>query len=788
MNAMPKRLDKYELLERLGHGGMAEVWKALDTQLQRFVAIKLLQPNLREDPNFLTRFQREAQLIAQLHHPNIVQIHDFQAHPLDKADDTTQIAYMVMDYVEGQTLATYIRATSNQGQIPTPTELVNIFTSISLAIDYAHQKGMIHRDIKPANILLDGRNKLVNPMGEPILTDFGVARMLSTSSNTLTGVQLGTPLYIAPEQAMGYPGNERSDLYALGVILYEMTTGSIPFRGETVHEVLMQHINMPPIAPESINPRIPPALAQVIIRSLAKDPAERFSSASALTAAIAEALQLPVPESLGQPGYPPDSSNMPTAIVRPAQTAQASTPSRGSASRADSATPNLTPAMVYMTPIPARTPQQPPPAPPALPSAPSATSRRRKGGFIALIALLLIALLASALGSYLLLFKPLQPPPNPVIGHVYYLSSGQLNSDTAQGIADQIQIDLQNVPPPQSGRSYYAWLLPDRHPDMNPDLIGPRPLTPPILLTNNLPVNNGSVHYFYDGSQTQHNNLIATTSRLLITEEPTGQNTHTPSNNHADWHYYAELPQAQIPNDGPGFSALTHIRHLFYNETNIKVLGLNGGLDFWLSHNTEKIVEWSVSARDDWAANQTNSGQMSLINNLLISILDYLDGSSNVHIDVPAGTPLHVDPLSSRISLLSVVPDQKVAANFDHNPPGYLDHETLHVGQVGKAIDISSQTRQLTIRILNALARAENLLGAVRQDALKLLQIVNDPTQVMQNSTGAMLDDMTTKALYAYLGQVDPSTNQVQPAVLQAHYDVQQLATLTVTSQLPQNL
>jgi serine/threonine protein kinase len=857
MRTTPTHLGKYELLERLGHGGVAEVWKALDTQLQRFVAIKLLKPNLREDPNFLVRFQREAQFIAQLHHPNIVQIHDFEVYRSDDADDedTLPIAYMVMDFVEGQTLASYIRATSNQGQIPTPTELVNLFTSISLAIDYAHQKGVIHRDIKPANILLDSRNTAVNPMGEPILTDFGVARMLSTASNTLTGTQLSTPLYISPEQARGYPGNERSDLYALGIILYEMITGAVPFRGDTAQDLLQQHITMLPPAPEQVNPRISPALSHVIMRSLAKDPVARFSSASALTTALAEALQIPVPESLGQPGFPPDASDRPTMLAVPptppdGNSPLPATPSHGPASGEGAWTPflgindansvaptpgpvsgpnsmtplqgpasgpgamtpfqgpvsgpgsinpshgptsgpgTMMPATRYMSPTPTR--PAPPPTPPIVPPPPSsAVAGGRRPGWLPLaIILLVLVLIGSALGSYFLLFKPaqVQTPPGPIVGQAYYLSSGQLNPPTAQGIADEVQIDLKNVPPPKSGDSYYAWLLGDRHPDTHPDLIGPRPLTPPILLTNNLPVNNGTIHYIYDGSKTQHNNLIATTSRLLITEQPAGQNVQAPSTNRADWRYYAEIPQDQIPNDSPGFSALTHIRHLFYNETNIQVLGLNGGLDFWMSRNAEKIIEWSVSARDNWAGNQTTPAQVSLMTNLFISMLDYLDGSINVHIDVPPGTPLVVDPLTSRVSLLSVVPDQQVSANFDHNPPGYLDHVMLHVGQVGKAIDISPQTRQLTVRILDALTRAETFLEGVRQDVIKLFQITNNLAQIQQASTQALLDDMTTKALYAYIGQVDPTTNQALPAIQQAHDDIQQLAALTVTSQLPQSI
>src|ERR1700680_2780747 len=178
-----RRLGKYELQERLGQGGMAEVWRALDTELKRHVAIKLLHANLQADPDFVARFQPEAQAIASLRHPNIVQIHDFQVSlPPESATPTP---YMVMAYIEGQTLADYIADTSSQGKIPSPIEIVNIFTSISQAVDYAHQKGMIHRDIKPSNILLDRHNTERNPMGEPILTDFGLARLLGVDRKSV---------------------------------------------------------------------------------------------------------------------------------------------------------------------------------------------------------------------------------------------------------------------------------------------------------------------------------------------------------------------------------------------------------------------------------------------------------------------------------------------------------------------------------------------------------------------------------------------------------------------------
>src|SRR2546428_8748564 len=158
MNTEARRLGKYELREPLARGGQGEVWKAFDPSLQRYVAIKQLHANLQSDPDFVSRFEREARFIAALHHPNIVQIHDFQIVRTPDADIT--IAYMVMDYIEGPTLAEYIRDTSRRGLFPDAADIVYIFTGVSLALDYAHGKGMIHRDIKPANIMLDQRSQI----------------------------------------------------------------------------------------------------------------------------------------------------------------------------------------------------------------------------------------------------------------------------------------------------------------------------------------------------------------------------------------------------------------------------------------------------------------------------------------------------------------------------------------------------------------------------------------------------------------------------------------------------
>src|SRR5439155_1536626 len=383
MSTRPRRLGKYELQERLGLGGMAEVWKALDTQLQRYVAIKLLHANLKEDPHFIARFEREAQLIASLHHPNIVQIHDFQ---IASSEEEGTIAYMVMDYVEGQTLADYIRRTSGLGNVPSPPEIVQLFTSIGLAVDYAHQQGMIHRDLKPANILLDKHNTTRNYMGEPILTDFGLARLLKSPAITLTAVQLGTPFYIAPEQVTGNAGTERSDIYSLGVILYEMVTGTPPFQGDNPTAVMTQHLNTAPPSPalpvtKTPTPATPPPALM----------AQSGSSSALKSSHLPPSQPYPTATSGGQ--------------VTPALSSGGIT---GSGSSAPAQSPPMT-------------------TPPMFAPTPPSPAKHHRGLLFGLIALIIV-LLGGSLGGYFLFLHPGRgtPLPGPRVGHAFYGSSGQL--------------------------------------------------------------------------------------------------------------------------------------------------------------------------------------------------------------------------------------------------------------------------------------------------------------------------------------------------------------------------
>lgn len=256
-------LGRYEIRERIGRGGMAEVYKAYHESLDRFVAIKVLHPFLGEDPEFQERFEREARNIARLKQPNIVQVYDFDI------DNRRDLYYMVMEFIDGPTLRTRLMQLSFQGEQFKIEEAVRIIRDLASALAYAHSRGMIHRDIKPANIMLDSDGRVV-------LTDFGIARIVSGPTMTASGSMVGTPAYMSPEQGLGQPGDNRSDIYSLGVVLYQLITGTTPYDADTPIAIVLKHVNDPLPPPTSINPSIPEALERIIFRALAKSPEERY--------------------------------------------------------------------------------------------------------------------------------------------------------------------------------------------------------------------------------------------------------------------------------------------------------------------------------------------------------------------------------------------------------------------------------------------------------------------------------------------------------------------------------
>ncbi len=265
--------NRYKLEAVLGQGGMSTVYRATDPNLQRKVAIKLIHPHLSSDPQFVRRFEQEAAAVAQLRHPNIIQVYDF--------NHENELYYMVLEYVSGDTLQAQLKTLTAVHQRLPLLEIISIMTTMCQAVDYAHKQGMVHRDLKPANVML-------NVQGTPILMDFGVAKMLDAAHHTATGTVVGTAKYMSPEQARGVHPDERADIYSLGVMLFEMITGQPPFDGESAVSIMMKHVNDPLPDIAQIDTSMPDELIEVIEKSLAKTPEARYQTAAEMAEGLEE--------------------------------------------------------------------------------------------------------------------------------------------------------------------------------------------------------------------------------------------------------------------------------------------------------------------------------------------------------------------------------------------------------------------------------------------------------------------------------------------------------------------
>ncbi len=402
--------DRYQLGDRLGSGGMSTVYRATDGVLERTVAVKILAEHLSDDDKFVARFRREALAVAKLIHPNIVQVYDTG---VDAGRH-----YIVMEYVEGKSVAQLLQTRGRLGA----DSAVEIGTQACAGLEYAHRQGIIHRDVKPGNLMVVGgpagrrsRDSSAHepPTGEMTvkLTDFGIARATAQSRLTQVGSVVGTAAYLAPEQARGEEATPAADVYALGVVLYQILTGRLPWEGSTLAELAIRRENEQPLPPSSYDPDVPETLSRAVLRSLEGDVAARYSSARELSRALESGLrgeEPPVPE-----------DELPTNML-----------ATGAPTAATSRMDPDPPTPVAPQPV-ARPRRAPSPVPRHAPTpAPTAQPQRSLAGRVgrAIGVLLLIAILAAV-----------------IAGAVLLLTDAGQNTDVGELIKQEVDDQIQSL-------------------------------------------------------------------------------------------------------------------------------------------------------------------------------------------------------------------------------------------------------------------------------------------------------------------------------------------------------
>lgn len=362
--------DRYKLERRLGIGGMATVQLAFDTRLERHVAVKLLAEHLAEDPSFVSRFRREALAAARLVHPNVVQVFDFGS------DDASDRQFIVMEFVDGPSCAEMLR---DRGRLE-PADAVDILGQACRGLDYAHRNGVVHRDVKPGNLLRSNDGGMVK------LADFGIAKAAEQSDITKAGSVLGTAAYLSPEQARGEPAGPKSDMYALGVVAYQLMAGRLPYEAASLTDLARLQATSPPPRLDELEPDVPPALAAAVLRALSGDPDARYPDAAAMEVALRDGLRGHGPKAT-EAAWSPSEDTASTQMLERTQATTAMPPR----------------ARRQLQPI-----DEPTPPPRRAPAArrqsapPPAAARRRSGGGIGrwVALLVVLALVAGGLAAY----------------------------------------------------------------------------------------------------------------------------------------------------------------------------------------------------------------------------------------------------------------------------------------------------------------------------------------------------------------------------------------------------
>ncbi len=786
MSTVPQKLGKYELRQPLGRGNVGEVWHGYDLQEKRDVAVKVLHTDLQSDPNFMKRFTTEGQKIVSLRHDNIVPVYDIAIAHQEQATSTT--AYIASAYVEGQTLEKHIAGTHTKGTLLSLPDIVYLFTSLGVAIDYAHQQGIIHGDIKPSNILLDQQHTGRFASGEPMLTDFGLPLLLGDTAST------GTPHYMSPEQARGDAPNNRSDVYALGVILYELCTGTKPFRDDSSVAVMMQQMNTLPTPPLLINAQLPPALSEVILRAMAKDTATRYAMASLLATAIADAcsirstITLPYtaiaeeesayhaangqyssflgvsqPTGPTQPLTPPPPRiytkpstpipALPAAVTSTPPVADGSGKQRVIIPTPAPITKKIATPLPYSTmptqavPQPARstfgterttqpsmvTQAYAPVAPSqALPNAqfPSATrSKHSRITDIPIYAVLaifaLILLIATGvIGSVLLNSK--SADSSAVVGQVFF-------QDDALGHADVLRLDIQNVAAPPQNKVYQAWLQDNNHHTL--------PLGP-------LTLNNNTATLLYLGNA-RHTNLLSLTQAIVVTAENVGQ---TPSAPTGDVVYKATLDTASFQ----------YVKNILYQTPNFPA---NDSVIVGLLETIKSINDKAGSLVDSIQGTH----DYTLAKRQAIRIIELIDGTQYARTSGDLPKDMQSD-VYARVGLLSS-PTQ----------PGYIDTLATQLDKLQQATPNNTSLQQHILNVKSSVTDLRAWIQNLRAYDTPLVQATTIANPALMSNAL----QVRQLASDAYTGRIVPPNDSPSPTLgsagaYQAYTECQYLATLDI--------
>jgi len=780
MTTTPRRLGKYELQKLLGHGSAGEVWQGYDLQQRQIVAVKLLHPDLlQSDPRFITHFMKEWQPIIALQHPNIVQVREVNITRTTETRVTTP--YIVMDFIDGYTtLADFIQHTSRGGTFPAVADIVHIFSSLGAAVDYAHEQEVFHDDIKPTNILLDTRNTAHSASGEPMLTDFGIGNLPSNDAAL-------SPLYLSPEQVKGQQVNSRSDIYALGVILYEMCTGVLPFHGQSNIAIMMHHINTLPTPPILINPNIPPDLSEVILRAMAKDPNTRFTTASLLAIAIADACAVtqdphftlnktsattqdeplfylssgPLPHIINQPLQKTGHTAPILGVSQPAQPAQSVhtihpvTPThpvpaistkfpvvqgQGTAQIPplfSQATPKVTLALdrdtsAHHTSTPTATPSSTQLI--VLPNTPAVWQRRKAGSssfsplVLIIICLVLLLVVIGSLAISLLFHSATVALPKTTVGHVFF-------QDDALGHDDILRIEMQGIPAPAQGKRYVAWF---------------QNTAGQAIPLGTLSIQNGAASLTYTGNA-NHTNLLSTVQSIIVTLETSGPNLPSSLSNNAKV-YSASFASAALP----------YIQHILSSAPGFPG---NSNLSAELLNTMQGINDKAGSIADSLQGKPDDA----LAIRQATRIIEMIDGSQFARSsgDLPQSLP---DMLTLPVGLLSSPTQQ-----------GYI---AALSGQVAQLKQVSSNNTELlkhAQNVGNALTDIQNWVAKMRTYDVQILTAsnLNAPTVI---NAALQLKQL---AQYAYTGRTIPPNDSPLPILgsagaFQAYIECQYMATMDI--------